>query len=101
VTLSYEAWDAHSRIKSVGARVRHFQKNVVRNREIFAARQQGESIEELAEHHGLSNITVCEIIRVERHKIAVSVDAFYQEIRSQEPPPQTNPPERQQAGNQR
>jgi hypothetical protein len=101
VTLSYEAWDARSRIKNVGAPVQHFQKNAVRNREIFAARQQGESVEELAEHHGLSNITVCEIIRVERHKIAVSIDAFYKEKRSQEPSRQTNRLERQQAGSQR
>ena len=72
----------------------HIQKTAVRNREIFAARQQGESIAELAELYGLSNITVCEIIRVERHKIAVSIDTFYQEMRSEKQAPQTNRLER-------
>jgi Mor family transcriptional regulator len=61
------------------------QKTTERNREIFAAYQQGKTIGELAELHGLSEITVHQIIRVEGHKVAVSVDSFYQEIRSQKP----------------
>jgi Mor family transcriptional regulator len=64
------------------------QKTAVRNREIFAAHQQGDSIGVLAERHGLSEITVHQIIRGERYKIDVSVDAFYQEMRSQMPRPQ-------------
>ena len=64
------------------------QKKAVRNREIFAAFQQGDSIGELARRHRLSEITVHQIIIAERHKVAVSVDAFYQEMRSQKPSPQ-------------
>lgn len=59
------------------------QKTAVRNREIFAAYQHGESIEKLAEQYGLSAVTVHQIIRIERHKVAVSVDAFYEAMRSQ------------------
>jgi Mor family transcriptional regulator len=58
-------------------------KTEVRNREIFAAYQRGEPTGNLAKLHKLSEKTVDEIIRVERHKIAVSVDAFYEEMRSQ------------------
>ena len=64
------------------------QKTAVRNREIFAAYQQGESPEDLAERYGLSRLTVCEIIRIERHKVAVSVDEFYEEQRLQKSAPQ-------------
>ena len=63
------------------------QKTAVRNREIFAAYQQGECVGELAERHRLSEITIHQIIRGERHKVAVSVDAFYREMRSQKPHP--------------
>ena len=64
------------------------QKTAARNREIFAAFQQGESVGELAERHRLSEITIHQIIRGERHKVAVSVDAFYKEMRSHMPRPQ-------------
>jgi Mor family transcriptional regulator len=57
-------------------------KTAVRNRGILAAHQQGDSIRELARRHGLSEITVHQIITGERNKVAVSVDAFYKEMRS-------------------
>lgn len=57
-------------------------KNAVRNRDIFAAYQNGEAVEDLAKRYRLAPITVHEIIRTERHKLAVSVDAFYSELRS-------------------
>lgn len=60
------------------------QKNGMRNREICASYQQGESREELAKRHGLSKIVVDQTIRVERHTIAVSVDAFNEQVRSQQ-----------------
>ena len=68
------------------------QKSAMRNREIFAAYQQGESCENLAKQHGLSRMTVDQIIRIERHKIAVSVDAFYEEMRSKELAAQSDTP---------
>ena len=64
------------------------QKTAVRNREIFASYQQGESVGDLAERHGLSEITVHQIIRAERHKLAVSIEAVYREMRSQTSGPQ-------------
>ena len=59
-----------------------FQRNAIRNREIYAAYQLGEAIGNLAERYELSRLTVDQIIRAERHKIAVSVDAFYERMRS-------------------
>ena len=64
-----------------------FQKNAMRNREIFAAYQHGETTGDLARRYGISGQTVGQIIRAERHKIAVSVDAFYTEMRSQQAGP--------------
>lgn len=58
------------------------QKNNTRNRDIFAANQNGETIAELAQRYRLSEITVMQIIMIERHKAAVSVDAFYKQMRS-------------------
>jgi Mor family transcriptional regulator len=58
-------------------------RTAVRNREIFAACQDGKSIEELAQKYGLSPVTVRQVIRIEGHKFAVSVERFYQELRSQ------------------
>jgi Mor family transcriptional regulator len=57
------------------------QKTAVRNRDIFAASQDGKSIEELAQKYGLSAVTVRQIIRIEGHKVAVSVEGFYEELR--------------------
>jgi len=64
-------------------------KTATRNREIFAAYQRGESARDLANRFQLSKITIDQIIRVERHKIAVSVDDIYAVMRSQEPHPQS------------
>lgn len=58
-------------------------KTASRNREIFAAHQDGQSIEALANRYGLSRVTVSEIIRFEGHSMAVSADAFYAERRAQ------------------
>ena len=60
-------------------------KTAGRNREIFAARQRGELIEHLANRYNLSEDTVRQIIRIERHKVAVSVDLFYEDLRLQKP----------------
>jgi hypothetical protein len=59
------------------------QKTAMRNRGIFAAYERGESAGDLANRYELFNITVDQIIRCKRHKIAVSGEAFYKEIRSQ------------------
>ena len=59
----------------------YVQKTMVRNREIFAACEDGKSIEELAQKHGLSAVTVRQIIRIEGHKVAVSVEGFYEDLR--------------------
>lgn len=56
-----------------------------RNRSIFAAHQNGEAIEDIAKRHGISGGAVYQIIMIERHKVAVSVDPFYKNIRSQKP----------------
>jgi len=58
------------------------QKTATRNREIFAAYQTGETIERLTMRYGISGQTVSRIIGIERHKIDVSVDDFYQEMRA-------------------
>ena len=58
------------------------QRTGTRNRDIFAGYQRGEPVEELAVRYGLSVVTVSQIIMVERHKVAVSVEVFYKKIRS-------------------
>ena len=67
----------------------NFKKTGQRNRKIFAAHENGESIEKLARRHKLSSETVQHILAAERHKIAVSLEAFYKEIRLQKLRPQT------------
>jgi Mor family transcriptional regulator len=52
-----------------------------RNRQIFSAYEAGQKIEEIAGQYGLSPVTVCHIILTEKHKQAVSPDAFYQSLR--------------------
>jgi Mor family transcriptional regulator len=59
-----------------------YRRNAVRNREVFAACQNGETVECVAKKYWLSPITVHEIIRIEKLKLAVSVDAFYRDLRS-------------------
>lgn len=61
-------------------------KTAVRNGEIFAAYRKGELIEDLARRYGLEAKTIHQIIRIEKHKLAVSVDGFYEEMRSQQLP---------------
>lgn len=53
-------------------------KTEQRNREIFAAHQQGEDAHVLAERYNLSAKTVQQIIRFEWHKQEVSAEPFYQ-----------------------
>jgi Mor family transcriptional regulator len=65
----------------VGARM-IINKTATRNREIFSAHQNGESIEGLARRYGLAVVTVREIIRVEKHKVAVSVEGYYEDQRA-------------------
>ncbi len=52
-----------------------------RNREIFASFKAGKSVDELAGLYGLAPTTIGAIIRIEGHKLEVSVDDFYSELR--------------------
>jgi hypothetical protein len=64
-----------------------------RNREIFAGFQAGETVNQLAEGHGLAPATVASILNAEKHKLAVSIDEFYLGLRSSpEPQPKLAPP---------
>jgi len=63
----------------MGMHMKH--KTEGRNREIFAAYEAGGSFEEIACMYGLSPITVCHIVLSEKHKQAVSPDAFYETLR--------------------
>jgi Mor family transcriptional regulator len=56
-------------------------KTEQRNREIFAAHQQGEDVQALAERYNLSAKTVQQIILFEKYKQEVSAEPFYQAIR--------------------
>jgi len=53
-------------------------KTEQRNREIFAAHQQGNDVQTLAERYNLSPKTVQQIILFERHKQEVSAEPYYQ-----------------------
>jgi hypothetical protein len=63
---------------------RMMKKTATRNREIFSAHRNGESIEDLAKRYGLAELTVRELIRVEKHKVAISIEHFYEELRLRE-----------------
>jgi|GEM_PF-2817975 len=52
-----------------------------RNREIFASFQAGKLVSELAEIYGLAPTTIGALIRIEGHKLEVSLDDFYRELR--------------------
>ena len=52
-----------------------------RNREIFASFQAGKSVGELAEIYALAPTTVGALIRIEGHKLEVSIDDFYRDLR--------------------
>ena len=57
-------------------------KTIARNREIFAGYRAGKSTKELAQAYGLASHTVIAIIGIERHRLEVSLDAFYEGLRS-------------------
>jgi Mor family transcriptional regulator len=56
-------------------------KTASRNREIFAAYEFGQTAKQLSDCYGLSLKTVREILAMERHRLAVSRDAFYANLR--------------------
>jgi len=51
---------------------------IARNREIFANYQAGKTTKQLAQTYGLNRHTVIAIIGIERHRLEVSIDAFYE-----------------------
>jgi hypothetical protein len=53
-----------------------------RNRKIFAGYSAGKTPDQLAQTHGLGRATVMGIIGIERHRLEVSVDRYYEELRS-------------------
>jgi Mor family transcriptional regulator len=56
-------------------------KTAGRNREIFTAHALGQTTGELADRYGLTVKSVRQILAMERHKRAVSKDAFYEGLR--------------------
>jgi len=54
-----------------------------RNREIFAAIEDGESVESIAIRYGLKPTSVQEIIRTEKHLRAVCPDPVYRALRGE------------------
>ena len=56
-------------------------KTASRNREIFTAHAFGLTTENLADRYGLTVKSVRQILAMERHKRAVSKDAFYEGLR--------------------
>ncbi|MBA2589138.1 MAG: hypothetical protein H0U98_11025 [Alphaproteobacteria bacterium] len=57
-------------------------KTVERNRKIFADYITGTTTQQLAQTYGLARPTIIAIVGVERHKLEVSADAFYEGLRS-------------------
>ena len=57
-------------------------KTVERNREIFAHYRAGKTTEQLAQGYGLAPPTIAAIINVEKHRLEVSNDEFYESLRS-------------------
>lgn len=51
---------------------------IARNREIFANYQAGQTTTQLAQTYGLNRHTVIAIIGIERHRLEVSIDEFYE-----------------------
>jgi hypothetical protein len=51
---------------------------ITRNREIFANYQAGQTTTQLAQTYGLNRHTVIAIIGIERHRLEVSIDKFYE-----------------------
>ena len=52
-----------------------------RNRQIFAAFEAGQSLEQLSEHHGLSPGRVYAVLTDEKHRRKVSPKPFYRFLR--------------------
>lgn len=63
--------------QSRGGHVRR-KATIARNREIFAQYQAGQTTAQLAQTYGLNRHTVVAIIGLERHRLEVSNDAFYE-----------------------
>jgi hypothetical protein len=56
--------------------------NSDRNRQIFAAFQAGQSLEQLGEDHGLTPGRVRAILLDEKHRRTVSPEPFYRTLRA-------------------
>ena len=52
-----------------------------RNRDIYAAFQGGQAIDQLAARHGLSKASIVAILNAEKNKMAVSIDPAYCALR--------------------
>lgn len=57
--------------------------NELRNRKIFDAFENGESIVQLAKAHGLSENRIRAILIEEKNKRALSLDPYYRRLRVQ------------------
>jgi Mor family transcriptional regulator len=57
-------------------------KTKERNREIFAGYRSGKTARQLAQSYGLARSTVIAILGIERHRLQVSNDRFYEKLRS-------------------
>jgi len=53
-----------------------------RNRQMFAAFEAGQSLEQLGEHHSLSPGRVHAVLMAEKHKRTVSPEPFYRSLRA-------------------
>lgn len=56
-------------------------KTTNRNREIFLDFRSGKTPAELAAIYGLSRASIVAIVCVEKHRLEVSEDVFYQQLR--------------------
>jgi Mor family transcriptional regulator len=52
-----------------------------RNREIFIAFLAGKTMNQLAQNYGLAGVTIAALLNIEKHKLAVSGDEFYCDLR--------------------
>jgi hypothetical protein len=57
-------------------------KTTNRNREIFIDFRSGKTPSELAEIYRLSRASIVAIVSVEKHRLEVSEDTFYQQLRA-------------------
>jgi len=56
-----------------------------RNRQIFAAFEAGQSLEQLGEYHGLSPARIHAVLMAEKHKRIISPEPFYRSLRAAVP----------------